>query len=161
MPGTAIQRHMPRLRTGHTTTVTIGGERLDLTANAHVDGSLGEVFLKWGKPGSSTAGLVDAYAVALSVCLQSGVPLVDLVHQMVDLRFEPFGDTDDPDFPHVRSVMDWVGCRLAVDWLPFGERAAEGIYTSEELACGRVDTALEDFRVELSCGVSALVGAPA
>ena len=47
MPEAVSQRHMPRRRSGHTTSVTIGGERFYLTANGHDDGSLGEVFIQW------------------------------------------------------------------------------------------------------------------
>jgi ribonucleoside-diphosphate reductase alpha chain len=128
----AVQQHMPRRRTGTTTSVTIGGERFYLTANARQDRSLGEVFLSWGKQGQTSAGLMDIYAVALSVGLQHGVPLLDLVRQGVDLYFVPNGHTDDPDLPRVRSVVDWVARRLAIDWLPYHVRAAEGIFTVDE-----------------------------
>jgi ribonucleoside-diphosphate reductase alpha chain len=132
MVQTAIQRHMPRRRVGHTTSVTIGGERFYLTANGRQDGTLGEVFIQWGKQGQTSAGLMDIYAVALSVGLQHGVPLIDLVHQGMDLYFVPNGHTDDPEIPRVRSVVDWVARRLAIDWLPYQERAAAGIFTVDE-----------------------------
>ena len=61
-----VQRHMPRRRSGHTTAVTIGGERFYLSANGREDGSLGEVFIQWGKQGSAPAALVDVYAIALA-----------------------------------------------------------------------------------------------
>jgi ribonucleoside-diphosphate reductase alpha chain len=132
MTQTATQRHMPRRRTGHTTSVTIGGERFYMTANSREDGTLGEVFIQWGKQGQTSAGLMDIYAVALSVGLQHGVPLLDLVHQGLDLYFVPNGHTDDPQIPRVRSVVDWVARRLAIDWLPYQERAAEGIFSIHE-----------------------------
>ena len=68
-----VQRPMPRRRGGHTTAVTIGADRFYLTANQRDDGSLGEVFIHWGKHGTSAAGLVNAYAVALSLGLQHQV----------------------------------------------------------------------------------------
>jgi hypothetical protein len=71
------------------------------------------VFISWGKQGQMQAGLMDIYAVALSVGLQHGVPLLDLVHQSLDLYFVPNGRTDDPEIPRVRSVVDWVARRLA------------------------------------------------
>jgi len=132
MAHTATQQHMPRRRTGLTTSVTLGGERFYLTANGRQDGTLGEVFISWGKQGQTSAGLVDIYAVALSVGLQHGVPLLDLVHQGLDLHFAPGGHTDDPEIPRVRSVVDWVARRLAIDWLPYEVRAAEGIFTVDE-----------------------------
>jgi ribonucleoside-diphosphate reductase alpha chain len=131
-PAPAHQRHMPRRRAGLTTSVTIGGERFYLTANGREDGTLGEVFIAWGKQGQTSAGLMDIYAVALSVGLQHGVPLLDLVHQGLDLYFVPNGHTDDPDIPRVRSVVDWVARRLAIDWLPYEVRAREGIFTVDE-----------------------------
>ena len=131
-PSPTIQRHMPWRRTGVTTAVTIGGERFYLTANGREDDTLGEVFIQWGKQGQTQAGLMDIYAVALSIGLQHGVPLLDLVHQGLDLYFVPNGHTDDPDIPRVRSVVDWVARRLAIDWLPYEVRTAEGIFTMAE-----------------------------
>ncbi|MFI0446960.1 hypothetical protein [Actinomadura sp. 6N118] len=128
----ATQQHMPRRRTGMTTSVTIGGERFYLTTNAREDGTLGEVFVSWGKQGQTSAGLMDIYAVAISVGLQHGVPLLDLIHQGLDMYFVPNGRTDDPDLPRVRSVVDWVARRLAIDWLSYQARAAEGIFTMHE-----------------------------
>jgi ribonucleoside-diphosphate reductase alpha chain len=124
---------MPRRRAGHTTAVTIGGERLRLTANAAADGSLGEVFIHWGKHGSGPAGLMDLYASALSMGLRCGVPLADLVRSGLGQRFAPDGRTDDPDIPRAGSVADYVARRLAIDWLPLDERASLGIYTRAEL----------------------------
>ena len=109
---------MPQRYTGHTTAVTIGEEGFYLTANGHEDGTLGEVFIQWGNQGTTSAGLMDGYVVALSVGLQHGAPLLDLVHQGLDLYFVPNGHTDDPEIPRVHSVADWVarsrstGCPL-------------------------------------------------
>jgi ribonucleoside-diphosphate reductase alpha chain len=127
-----VQRHMPRRRSGHTTAVTIDGERFYLTANGREDGSLGEVFIQWRKQGSSQAGLMDMYAIALSVGLQHGVPLADLLRPGLGLYFAPYGCTDDPEIPRARSVADYFSRRLAVDWLPYPERAALGVFTITE-----------------------------
>lgn len=125
-------RHLPRRRGGQTTSVTIGGERFHLIANAGADGALGEVLIQSGRYGSDHGGLMHTYAAALNVALQHGVPLADLVRTGIGLRFVPSGHTDDPDIPRVRSVSDYIARRLAIDWLPFGERAALGIYTLAE-----------------------------
>lgn len=180
---TVTQRHMPRRRIGSTTAVTISGERFYLTANARQDGTLSEVFIQWGKQGHTSAGLMDIYAVALSVGLQHGVPLLDLVHQGLDLYFVPNGHSDDPEIPRVRSVVDWVVRRLAIDWLPYEVRAREGIFTVDERVsaasdwlaaetgkistmqaqvpsadpAGHVDEVMQAFRAELADGI----GAPA
>jgi hypothetical protein len=127
-----VRRQMSRRRSGHTTTVIIGGERFCLTANQCHDGHLGEVFIHWGKHGTGTAGLVTSYAVALSVGLQHRVPLADLVLQGLDQFFVPNGHTDDPEIPRVRSAVDYIARRLAIDWLPYPERAGLGVYTLTE-----------------------------
>ena len=169
MPEAAIQRHMPRRRTGHTTSVTIGGERFYLTANGHDDGSLGEVFLQWGKQGSTGAGLMDIYAVALSVGLQHRVPLIELITPGLDLYCVPNGRTDDPQIPRVRSVIDYVTRRLAIDWLSYSDRASLGVFTIDErMAAARTwmdtedrrmsrprgDAGMDAFRWEIATGIS-------
>lgn len=123
---------MPRRRGGHTTAVTVGGERLTLTANERADGSLGEVFIRHGKQGSADAGLMDTYATALSIGLRHGIPLTDLLRPGLGVSFVPSGHTDDPEIPRARSVVDYVARRLAVDWLPYADRAALGVFTLTE-----------------------------
>lgn len=123
---------MPRRRAGHTTAVTIGGEQFHITANADSDGTLGEVFINWSKHGSAAAGLIDGYATALSIGLRYRVPLPDLIRHGLNLRFAPAGHTDDPDIPRAASIADYVVRRLAIDWLPYVERAGLGIYTLAE-----------------------------
>jgi len=124
---------MPRRRSGHTVAVTIGTERFCLTANQRdEDGGLGEVFIHWGKHGSSTAGLVSAYAAGLSLGLQHRVPLADLIRPGLGQYFVPNGHTDDPEIPRVRSAVDYIARRLAIDWLPYPERAGLGVYTLTE-----------------------------
>ncbi len=112
--------------------MTIGLERFSVTANQRDDGSLCEVFIRWGKHGTSSAGLMATYAVALSTGLQHRVPLADLIRPGLDQYFLPNGHTDDPDIPRVRSAVDYVARRLAIDWLPYPERAPLGVYTLTE-----------------------------
>lgn len=127
-----VQQHMPRRRSGHTTAVTIGAERFYLTANQRDDGSLGEVFIHWGKHGTSSAGLVSTYAIALSMGLQHRVPLAELIRPGLDQHFMPNGRTDDPEIPEVWSAVDYIARRLAIDWLPYRDRAALGVHTLAE-----------------------------
>lgn len=100
-----------------TTAVAIGGERFTLTARERADGSLGEVFIRHGRPETAGAGLLDSYATALSVGLRHGVPLADLLRPGLGLSFAPNGFTNDPEIPRARSVVDYVARRLALDWL--------------------------------------------
>ena len=103
-----------------------------MTSGAHDDGQLGEVFLKLGKQGSTLAGVMDAFSIAVSIGLQYGVPLETYVSKFTNLRFEPAGLTDDPDVRMAQSLMDYVWRRLALDYLPFESRAALGIYSADE-----------------------------
>jgi ribonucleoside-diphosphate reductase alpha chain len=127
-----VRRYMARRRSGHTTAVTIDTERFTITANQRDDGSLGEVFIDWGKHGSSGAGLVSMYATALSMGLQQQVPLSDLIGSGLGQFFVPNGRTDDPEIPRVRSAVDYIARRVAIDWLPYPERAAIGVFTLTE-----------------------------
>jgi hypothetical protein len=127
-----VRRQMPRRRIGHTTSVAIGSERFYLTANQRDDGSLGEVFIHWGKHGTSSAGLVSTYGIALSMGLRYQVPLRELIRAGLDQDFAPNGHTDDPEIPRVRSAVDYVARRLAIDWLPYPDRAAMGVFTLAE-----------------------------
>ena len=103
-----------------------------MTSGAHDDGQLGEVFLKLGKQGSTLAGVMDAFSIAVSIGLQYGVPLETYVSKFTNLRFEPAGLTDDPDVRMSQSIMDYIFRRLALDYLSFEDRSMLGIYSAEE-----------------------------
>ena len=103
-----------------------------MTAGSYPDDGLGEVFLKLGKQGSTLAGVMDAFSMAISISLQYGVPLETYVSKFTNMQFEPAGMTDDPDIRMSKSIIDYIFRRLALDYLPFDERAALGIYTAEE-----------------------------
>ncbi|MGH3847857.1 MAG: vitamin B12-dependent ribonucleotide reductase, partial [Pseudonocardiaceae bacterium] len=119
----ADRRRMPRRRHGYTTSVTITGADFYLTANPNDDGTLGEIFIKFGKQGSTLGGLFDAVGISVSIGLQSGVPLETFVSKYINMRFEPFGMTDDRDLTTVTSVLDYVFRRLALDFLDDATRA--------------------------------------
>ena len=105
-----------------------------MTAGSYPDDGLGEVFLKLGKQGSTLAGVMDAFSIAISIALQYGVPLEAFVSKFVNMKFEPAGMTDDPDVRMAQSIMDYVFRRLALDYLPEDKRAELGIFTAEERA---------------------------
>ena len=90
--------------------------------------------MKFGKQGSTLAGMMDAFSIAISVALQYGVPLETYVEKFTNMRFEPAGMTDDPDVRMAQSLMDYVFRRLALDHLDFDTRSFMGIHTAEERA---------------------------
>ncbi|REF35041.1 vitamin B12-dependent ribonucleotide reductase [Thermasporomyces composti] len=126
------RRRLPKSRPSRTTSFTVGGAEGYMTAGLYPDDGLGEVFLKLGKQGSTLAGVMDAFSIAVSIALQYGVPLEKYVEKFTNLRFEPAGMTDDPDIRMAQSIMDYIFRRLALDYLPFEKRAALGIFSAEE-----------------------------
>jgi ribonucleoside-diphosphate reductase alpha chain len=129
-----VRRRLPKSRTGLTTSFTVGGAEGYITANSYPGDGLGEVFLKISKQGSTLAGLMDAFSVAISVGLQYGVPLETYVSKFTNMRFEPAGLTDDPDVRMAQSIMDYIFRRLALDFLPAETRSALGIYSAAQRA---------------------------
>jgi ribonucleoside-diphosphate reductase alpha chain len=131
---TPVRKRLPKSRPSRTTSFNVGGAEGYMTAGAYNDGTLGEVFLKLGKQGSTLAGVMDAFSIAVSIGLQYGVPLETFVSKFMNLRFEPAGMTDDADVRMAQSMLDYIFRRLALDYLPFEDRAAMGLYTSSERA---------------------------
>lgn len=131
---TAVRRRLPKSRPAQTTSFSVAGAEGYMTAGAYADGALAEVFLKLGKQGSTLAGVMDAFSIAVSVGLQYGVPLETYVEKFANQRFEPAGMTDDADIRMAQSVMDYIFRRLALDYLPFDARSALGIYSAAERA---------------------------
>lgn len=130
----APRRRMPRKRCGYITSFAIGDADFYLTANPNEDGSLGEIFIRFGKQGSTLGGLLDAVSISVSIGLQSGVPLQTFVAKYINMRFEPFGMTDDPDLSTVTSVLDYVFRRLALDFLDSDARLQLGIRSFDDEA---------------------------
>jgi ribonucleoside-diphosphate reductase alpha chain len=130
----AVRRRLPKTRPAQTTSFAVGGAEGYMTSGAYADGALAEVFLKLGKQGSTLAGVMDAFSIAVSIGLQYGVPLETFVEKFANQRFEPAGMTDDADIRMAQSVMDYIFRRLALDYLPFESRTALGIHSAAERA---------------------------
>ena len=133
-PAVAVRKRLPKSRPSMTTSFSVGGAEGYMTSGAYADGALGEVFLKLGKQGSTLAGVMDAFSIAVSIGLQYGVPLQTFVEKFTNLRFEPSGMTDDADIRIAQSMMDYIFRRLALDYLPFETRSAIGLYSAAERA---------------------------
>jgi ribonucleoside-diphosphate reductase alpha chain len=129
-----VRKRLPKKRPSQTVSFSVGGAEGYMTAGSYPDDGLGEVFLKLGKQGSTLAGVMDAFSIAISIALQYGVPLEAYVSKFVNMRFEPAGLTDDPDVRMAQSMMDYIFRRLALDYLPYEKRAALGIFTADERA---------------------------
>jgi ribonucleoside-diphosphate reductase alpha chain len=147
-----VRKRLPKGRPGITTSFTVGGAEGYMTANSYPDDGLGEVFLKMSKQGSTLAGMMDAFSIAVSVGMQYGVPLETYVAKFTNMRFEPAGLTDDPDVRMAQSIVDYIFRRLALDFLPFETRSALGIHSAEErqrhLDTGSYEPADDELDVE-------------
>ena len=108
-----LRKKLPDTRAGQTHKIIIvdpqaGGYELYITANRHEDGTLGEVFLGVGKPGSTLQGMLDGSAIRLSLGLQYGVPLEKVIAKFSGQSFSPSGKTKDADIPECSSLLDCV-----------------------------------------------------
>ena len=120
------RKKMPRERESITHKFSIGGHEGYITAGKYEDGSVGEIFLTdIGKEGSTMRGLLNAFATAISLGLQYGVPLETFVRKFSYMRFEPEGMTTNPEIPFAKSmpdyIMRWVASRGDPDPLQPGE----------------------------------------
>src|SRR5882757_4480661 len=129
-----IRKRLPKVRDSKTVSFSVGGAEGYMTSAGFPDGAVGEIFLKMSKQGSTLAGMMDAFSIAISIGLQYGVPLETFVQKFTNMRFEPAGMTDDPDVRMSASIMDYIFRRLALDYLSADDRAALGIHTAEERA---------------------------
>jgi ribonucleoside-diphosphate reductase alpha chain len=128
------RKRLPKKRPSQTVSFSVAGAEGYATSSSYPDDGLGELFVKMSKQGSTLAGVMDAFSIAISIALQYGVPLETYVSKFVNMRFDPAGMTDDPDIRIASSVMDYLFRRLALDYLPFEKRADLGIFTAEERA---------------------------
>jgi ribonucleoside-diphosphate reductase alpha chain len=115
-----VRKKMPRERESITHKFSIAGHEGYITAGKYEDGNVGEIFLTdIGKEGSTMRGLLNAFATAISIGLQYGVPLETFVRKFSYMRFEPEGITGNPEIPFAKSmpdyIMRWLGSRFIED----------------------------------------------
>ncbi len=113
------RRRLPAERSAVTHRFDIAGHEGYITVGLYPDGQPGEIFLKMAKEGSTVSGLMDTFATTVSVALQYGVPLKDLVNKFAHVRFEPSGFTGNQEIPIAKSLVDyifrWLGSRFLSD----------------------------------------------
>ena len=134
----SVRTLLPSRRDSRTISFVVGDCHGFVTMGEYPDGAPGEMFLRVAKGGSTLAGVMDAFAIAVSLGLQHGVPLDAYIDSFAGLRFEPAGITDDPELRIATSLVDYLARRLAVEYLDPATRAGLGVLTTSE----RVDPAL-------------------
>ena len=156
-PAPPERKRMPRERESITHKFSIAGHEGYITAGKYEDGSVGEIFLTdIGKEGSTMRGLMNAFATAISLGLQYGVPLEDFVRKFSYMRFEPEGITGNPEIPFAKSlpdyIMRWVASRFIEDTDTLEEL---GIMTQEVRAKKDAETS------QLGLGIATDTAGPA
>jgi ribonucleoside-diphosphate reductase alpha chain len=169
------RRKLPSERTSITHKFSIGGHEGYLTVGKYEDGTPGEIFIKMAKEGSTLSGIMDAFALSVSIALQYGVPLRALVDKFVNSRFEPSGFTGNPKIHYAKSVVDYIGRWLggkfiSADYLdretapaqeeaapaalaPVAAAAAPGARIAGPETAARTRSAIEDAPYCSECGM--------
>jgi ribonucleoside-diphosphate reductase alpha chain len=132
LPGKPVRRRLPQNRPARTISFAVGDAEGYITAGEYPGDGIGEIFLKVSKQGSTLSGVMDAFAIAVSLGLQYGVPLEAFAGKFVNMRFEPSGITNDPDIRFASSIVDYVFRRLALEYLPPDKRSGLGVQSIEE-----------------------------
>ena len=137
------RKRMPIERESLTHKFSIAGHEGYITAGKYEDGSVGEIFLTdIGKEGSTMRGLLNAFATAISLGLQYGVPLEDFVRKFSYMRFEPEGMTSNPEIPFAKSMPDYIMRWLASRFIDDSDTLQElGIMTADVRAKQEAETA--------------------
>ncbi|MFW6010044.1 MAG: vitamin B12-dependent ribonucleotide reductase, partial [Actinomycetota bacterium] len=127
-----VRRKLPKTRPSQTISFRVGEAKGYITAGEYPGDGVGELFVKLGKQGSTLSGLLDAFAISMSIGLQYGVPLEAYVSKFMNMRFEPAGLTDDPEIRFATSLVDFLARKMALEYLPYDKRAELGIFSLAE-----------------------------
>jgi ribonucleoside-diphosphate reductase alpha chain len=151
-----VRKKMPRERESITHKFSIAGHEGYITAGKYEDGNVGEIFLTdIGKEGSTMRGLLNAFATAISIGLQYGVPLEIFVRKFSYMRFEPEGMTGNPEIPFAKSMPDYIMRWLASRFIDDTETLEDlGILTQEVRAKRNAETAQLGLGIDTSGGTA-------
>jgi ribonucleoside-diphosphate reductase alpha chain len=152
-----VRKRMPRERESITHKFWIAGHEGYITAGKYEDGTVGEIFLTdIGKEGSTMRGLLNAFATAISIGLQYGVPLDVFVRKFSYMRFEPEGMTQNPEIPFAKSMPDYIMRWLASRFIEDTDELEDlGILTQEVRAKKDAETS------QLGLGIASDTAGPA
>ncbi len=107
-PPRAVRHKLQEERHSLTHKFNIGGHEGYITVGLYPDGQPGELFITMAKEGSTVSGLMDSFALAVSIALQHGVPLKLFCEKFAHTRFEPSGWSGNADIGYAKSIMDYI-----------------------------------------------------
>jgi ribonucleoside-diphosphate reductase alpha chain len=126
------RRKLPDERRAITHKFSVAGHEGYVTVGLYEDGTPGEIFLTMAKEGSTISGLMDAFATAISLTLQYGVPIEALVEKFSHMRFEPAGYTKNPEIPIAKSLVDYIFRWMASKFMTADMKARVGVVSRED-----------------------------
>ena len=112
----STRRVLPETRSSLTHKFCVGNHEGYLTIGLHPDGSPGEMFIKMSKEGSTMSGMCQAFCRAFSLAIQYGLSVEDAVVRFKGMRFEPMGQTSNPEIPEAQSIVDYVARYLELHY---------------------------------------------
>jgi ribonucleoside-diphosphate reductase alpha chain len=122
-----FQKKLPKLRKGNIYALKIGRQKIFVTIGEYPDGTPGEVWVDIAKDGSTIAGLVKSYAKAISIAIQYGTPIDELIETFSHTNFPPNGMVENhPTIKQVSSIPDLIVRILAVDY--FGREEFQHVH---------------------------------
>ena len=127
----AQREKLPHERNSITHKFNVGGHEGYLTVGKYDDGRPAEIFIKMAKEGSTLSGIMDGFALSVSIALQYGVPLKTLVDKFIHTRFEPSGYTGNPNIPYAKSVLDYIARWLGGKFISPAYMVTNGVSNGE------------------------------
>ena len=107
-PPRAVRHKLQEERASITHKFKVGDHEGYITVGLYPNGKPGELFITMAKEGSTVSGLMDSFALAVSIALQHGVPLELFCEKFAHTRFEPSGWSGNPDIGYAKSIMDYI-----------------------------------------------------
>jgi ribonucleoside-diphosphate reductase alpha chain len=129
-----VRKRLPDTRMSITHKFSVEGHEGYINVGLYDDRKPGEIFVTMAKEGSTISGMMDAFATSISLTLQYGVPLYDLVQKFSHMRFEPMGRTENREIPVAQSIVDYIFRWLASQFLADEDKRYLGILTEAERA---------------------------
>ena len=128
----APQRHrLPDERTEIGRKFRVGDYEGYIHVGVYDNDTPGDVFVDIAKEGTTLAGLMNAFMIAISLGLQYGVPLEVFVSKYAHMRFDPSGPTNDADIRIAKSLPDYIFRWLGKRFLSVDQQEELGILSAE------------------------------
>src|SRR5437762_759952 len=121
------RERLPDTRNSITHKFNVGGHEGYINVGLYPDGRPGELFITMAKEGSTVGGMMDAFGTAISMSLQYGVPLEDLVNKFSHMRFEPMRHTTTPEIRIAKSMVDYIFRWMGIRFLAGYQEAHSGL----------------------------------